>query len=215
MDRRTFLISTVGGTPILAGCTGSGNDPGGDESSNGDGTGAAPSEEDTPEDGTETESEPDYDVAIDYSTHVQSSAFGEYDLPDPQYDDWSWLVVDIDVREGQLDMADLWFNGFFETEERLYDVAHDSSDVVAGVESRGVIRQGGRGVVLHDYPPTPRGEVVDLSHSSTHAERGIRSRGMVKPGYSANALYLIDEQESVEEWGYTEDGRQDASISRV
>jgi hypothetical protein len=171
-----------------------------------------------------------------------------------------------------------------------------------GVESRGSIREGGRGVILHTYTPSPGSELVgwntsamdqsiggegvvrdgpndiyppvdveytvetstnpeilpdeyanrrgeseiwaivtldvtggflnmediwfrsqlttgsrryDLSHSSSHAERGIRSRGMVKSGYSANALYLIGEYESVEEWGYTEDVRQDVSISRA
>jgi hypothetical protein len=298
----------VGGAGVLAGCTSSGGDSDDADQSSTDATAESSSTaEGTPETEsetnteTETPSEPEYDVVVDYSTHVQSSPSGEYDLPEPRYDDWGWLVLDLEVVEGELSMEDVWFNAFFETEERLHDVSHDSSDVEDGVESRGSIRQGGRGVVLHHYPPSPQGQLVgwntspmdqsvggegvirdapselyapvsveysvqtstnpgilaneyatrrsefetwavvsvdvidgflnmedvwfrsqlttksrrhDLSHSSSHAERGVRSRGMVKAGHSANALYLIGNDESVESWGYTEDGRQDVSISR-
>lgn len=308
MKRRTFLVSTVSGVGVLAGCTTGGDGSNGNDQPQSEATPeSTPTAEDTSESDTvtdtetETQSAPEYDVVVDYSTHLQSSASGEYDLPDPRYDDWSWLVLDLEVAEGELDMEDVWFNAFFETEERLHEVSHDSSDVEDGVKSRGSIRQGGRGIILHAYPPSPGSELVgwntsamdqsvggegvvrdgpsdlypsvsveysvetstnpeilpdeyasrrseseiwavvsldvvdgflnmedvwfrsqlttgsrryDLSHSSSHAERGVRSRGMVKSGYSANALYLIGDDESVEAWGYTENGRQDVSISR-
>lgn len=47
---------------------------------------------------------------------------------------------------------------------------------------------------------------------SRFADYGVRSRGIVKQGYSANALYLIADDESVDEWGYEDDNRQDVTI---
>ena len=250
---------------------------------------------------TQTEETAEFSVTVDYSTHVQDSATGEYDLPEPTRDSWSWLVVDLEVTSGELDMQEVWFRGFFETEERLYAVSHDSEEVENGVESRGTIREGGRGVILHDYPSTPQANLVgwntsvmrqsvggtevvtdgpnelyppasveytvstatnpsvlpdehtdrrseretwavvsidvtegvlnmediwfrtrlstqsrrhELSHASQHAMRGALSRGMVKSGNSVNALYLIGEDEYIQEWGYTEDSRQNVSVSR-
>ena len=306
MKRRAYLTSVGGGTMVLAGCASDSDDS--DESDpleteDGD---TPDSTDDTSGENTETESdeeadsEPEHDVVVDYSTHIQSSASGQYDLPEPRHEEWDWLVMDLEVVEGELDMEDAWFNAFFETEERLHSIAHDSGEVIDGIESRGTIRPGGRGVLLHEYPPSPRGELVgwntsvmdqsiggegiitdgpnnlyppvsveysvttttlpdvlpeeyaerrsetetwavvtisvidgflnmedvwfrsqlttgsrrhELSHSSSHAARGVRSRGIVKTGYSANALYLIGENESVESWGYTDDRRQDVSIS--
>lgn len=290
MKRRLFLSSTMSGV-LLTGCMSDGGSP--------DTQTTQPTSTQTD---TTTEPTPDYDVVVTYTTHVQEGASGGYDLPDPTYDDWAWLVLDLEVVEGELSMQDVWFNAFFETSERLYDVAHASSEVEDGVESRGSIREGGRGVVLHEYPPSPRGgpvgwntSVMDqsvggegiirdapgelyppvtveyavetapnpgvlpdeyaerrddgevwavvsidvteghlnmediwfrsrlvtesrrhqLSHSSPHAERGVWSRGMVKPGNTAHALYLIEDDEAVEEWGYTEDARQEVTISRA
>lgn len=198
-------------------------------------------------------------------------------------------------------MGDIWFNAFFETRERLLAVAHDSDKIEDGVTSSGAIREGGRGVVLHDYPPSPASDSVgwnvspmdqtvggdgvmtdgpdelypsvnleysvetaensdvlpdeyanrrnenevwavvtlsvaeghlnmedvwfrsqlvtasrthDLAHASANATRRVRSRGMVKSENQANSLYLIGSDESVEEWGYTEERRQDGPISQ-
>jgi len=125
-----------------------------------------PTQTDTPtETETPTETTPEYDVTVEYSTHVQNGATGEYDLPEQVYDNLGWLVVDLEVTSGELSMQEVWFRGFLETEERLYAVAHDSSEVENGVESRGSIREGGRGVILHDYPPSPRSDVVGWNTS--------------------------------------------------
>lgn len=309
-NRRQFLRLSTGVLATgLAGCAG-----GDDEQSNTTPTDTSSStptptdtqtqtQTDTPRE-TErpTEATLDYDVTVEYSTHVQNGATGEYDLPEPAYDNWGWLVVDLEVTSGELSMQEVWFRGFIETEERLYAVAHDSSEVENGVESRGSIREGGRGVILHNYPPSPRSDVVgyntsvmrqsvggtdvvtseptelyppvsveysvstttdpdrlpseyanrrgdgetwaivsldvtegflnmedvwfrsrlttesrqhELSHASQHATRGTWSRGMVKAGNSMHALYLIGENKTVQEWGYTEDGRQNTNISRI
>lgn len=107
-------------------------------------------------DGTERRSqteEADYDVVVEYESHVQWTPSGEYELPEPRSEEWGWLVVDFEVVEGELDTEDVWFNGLFETDERYYTVAHATSDLERGIESRGAIREGGSGIVLHRYPP--------------------------------------------------------------
>lgn len=38
--------------------------------------------------------------------------------------------------------------------------------------------------------------------------------GMVKPGNTAHALYLVDANESVELWGFTERSRQAVTVDR-
>lgn len=301
MKRRAFLSTTAATTTVLlAGCSD-------DES------GTAPNDTDTPgntetdaptdtetETDTPTETEPEYDAVIEYTTHVQDGASGEYDLPEPSYDGWSWIVTDFEVVKGQLDMEDVWFNGLFETGERYYTVSARTDEVENGVESRGAIREGNRGVTLHEYPPSPGSDLVGPMFSATDtsiggegvgtdgptdlyppatveysvetardpdvlpseyaaedgdvwavvnlnvvegvlnledvwfrsqlltdarvyecdtysrfADRGVRSRGIVKQGYAANALYQIAEDESVEEWGYNEDGRQDVTIRQA
>lgn len=298
MNRRRFLVSTAGSTTILAGCISSD-----DGTTEGNGTPSNNSTEPSNSENNisqgENSTEPDYDTVIDYSTHVQSSASGKYDLPDPRYD-WSWLVVDFEVVEGQLDMEDVWFRGLTETDERYYTVSPLTDQVEDGIESRGAIREGTRGVMLHAYPPSPAADVIGPMFSATRtaiggegvgtdgptdlypsvsveysvetaqdpdvlpseyaapngemwavvtlnvtegvlnledvwfrsqlitesrlhdcdpysrfADRGVRSRGLVKTGYSATALYQIAEDESVERWGYTEDGRQNVSITRI
>lgn len=91
---------------------------------------------------------------------MQDGVSGEYDLPQQRYDRWSWLVVDFEMTQCDLDMQDVWYNAYFETEERLYAVDHASSEVEDGVEFSGSMRKGGRGVTLHDYPPTPASALV-------------------------------------------------------
>lgn len=43
-------------------------------------------------------------MVVDYTANVQSSSSGESQLPELRYDDWSWLVLDLEVAEGELDM---------------------------------------------------------------------------------------------------------------
>ncbi|WP_152421167.1 hypothetical protein [Natronolimnohabitans innermongolicus] len=294
MRRRTLLAGlTATGTIAVAGCTGA--EDGSDDSSTngaGDSDGATTNGDENGGNGT------DYDTIIDYTTHVQSSS-GEYDLPDPRYD-WDWLVIDFEVLEGTLDMEDVWFNGLAETEERYYTVAPVTDQAEYGIESRGSIREGHRGVMLHAYPPSPGSDVsgpmfsatdtaiggdgvgtdgpsdlyppvtleysvetaqnpsvlpdeyatadgdewavvtidvvdgvlnledvwfrsqlttasrlLDCDSYTRFADRGVRSRGLVKPGYSAVALYQVAEGDTVEEWGYTDDRRQDVTVSKA
>lgn len=55
----------------------------------------------------------------------------------------------------------------------------------------------------------------ELSHTTQYSNRGVRSRGMIKPEQSANALYLINESDTIESWGYTDDARQDVTVNQV
>lgn len=52
-----------------------------------------------------------------------------------------------------------------------------------------------------------------ISSYTQHATRGALSRGLIKPENRVQVLYLIEESESVEEWGYTEDSRQSVEIN--
>ncbi len=170
-NRRRFLSLSTGILATgFAGCTG--GDSGQPDTTDTPSSTPTPADTqtstqtDTPtETKTPTERTPDYDVRVEYSTHVQNGTTGEYDLPEPAHDDWGWLVVDLEVTSGELSMQEVWFRGFLETEERLYAVAHDSSEVENGVESRGSIREGGRGVILHGYPPSPQSDVVGWNTS--------------------------------------------------
>jgi len=167
MHRRSFL-SLVGVT-CVAGCTGDGDGSSGKStdtvtSSSSTPTGTpeeSPTDpEDEPTTVAETASGPNFDAVVDYTVHIQDSADGEYDLPEPRNEGWGWLVLEISVAGGELEMADIWFNAFFETKERLLAVAHESEKVEDGVMSSGSIRADSQGVVLHDYPPSPRSEPV-------------------------------------------------------
>lgn len=111
------------------------------------------------------DTKPEYDVTVEYSTEIQAGGTGTYDLPEQLYDGWEWLVIELVPTEGDLNMEDVWFRGFAETEERLYAVNHDSSDVSNGIESRGGLREGGTGIVLHSYPPSPKSEFMGWNTS--------------------------------------------------
>lgn len=156
MNRRLFLATVTSGTAGIVGCTSDGDGSGDSSDSDGSDSSEQTTDEtssdsrDTQEDGeteqtetsdSETESSegdesdsgtPASDVVVSYSTHIQSSSSGEYDLPENfqiERNGWSRLVAELEVLEGELDMSDVWFNGFFETEERLHAVSHDSSKV--------------------------------------------------------------------------------------
>jgi hypothetical protein len=295
MKRRAFLSTTAGTAAFIAGCTD--NNETGDSPENTDNT----LDNDTnPDSEGDTETTPEYDAVIEYTTHIQEAGNGEYHLPEQRYEDWSWIVMDFEVIEGQLDMEDVWFNGLLETEERYYTVSKQTDQTEDGIESRGAIRHGNRGLTLHEYPPSPASSLVGPVFSATDTsiggeevgttgptdlyppvtveysvettqnpesvpdeyepeqgnswavvnlhvangvlnledvwfrsqlltdarvyechpysrfvDRGVRSRGLVKEGFSANALYQVANDEDIEEWGYTEDSRQDVTIRRM
>lgn len=190
MERRTFLSTTATTTIIFAGCAGDNTE---DTTQNNDTATPTATPGNTPTDidtttntDTETETEtetptPEYDAVIEYITHVQDTASGEYDLPEPRYDGWRWIVMDFKVVEGLLDMEDVWFNGLFETEQRYYTVSVLTDQVENGVESRGAIREGGRGVTLHEYPSSPSSDVVGPMFSATDTRIGGEGVAMDGP----------------------------------
>lgn len=164
MRRRCFIHVTAGGSlGILAGCARN-------DSKNGGTSDTAPADTPPPTQSTPTETEPPTkspDVRIAPSVHEQAGTSGKYDLPEPTYGEWSWIVVDFEVREGTLDMSDLWFSGLFETKERYRTVSKSTSEAKGGIESRGAIRSGGRGLILHGYPSSPRSGLVGPNFSMT------------------------------------------------
>jgi hypothetical protein len=116
---------------------------------------------------TSTETESRFDTKIKYTTHIQNGASGKYDLPELLRDDWKWIVIDFEVIEGQLDMEDVWFNGLFETRERYYTVSKRTDRAEDGIDARGTVRQGGRGLILHQYPPSPASELIGPKFTAT------------------------------------------------
>lgn len=181
MKRRAFLSTTAATTIIFAGCAGDNTESttqNTDTSTPTDTHAKTPTDRNTPSKTvteTETESEtltPEYDAVIEYTTHVQDTANGEYDLPEPRYEGWRWIVMDFEVVEGLFDMEDVWFNGLFETEQRYYVVSALTDQVENGVESRGAIRNGGRGVTLHEYPSSPGSDLVGPMFSATDTRIG-------------------------------------------
>lgn len=89
--------------------------------------------------------------------------------------------MDFEVVEGLLDMEDVWFNGLFETEQQYYTVSALTDQVENGVESRGAIREGSRGVTLHEYPSSPSSDLVGPVFSATDTRIGGEGVAMDGP----------------------------------
>jgi hypothetical protein len=155
--------------------------------------------------GAETTPEPD--AVIDTSTHRQGTPSGRYELPVDNYllDGWQWIVLDFEVTAGQLDLDDVFFRGLFEA-----DLGKQWAVVTIDVEASVLNVEDGlfRSRLVTDAGP------VETSPFSRYADRGIRNRGLVKAGHRANARYEIGEDESVVEWGYADDARQDVTVRR-
>lgn len=103
------------------------------------------------------------DVRIEYETTVGKEP---EQLPSDFRDVWNppdnsegkreegykWVVIEITVLEGELDMEDIWFRSRVETEERFYELDHASDELTDGIQSRGSIKQGGNGIALYQIP---------------------------------------------------------------
>jgi hypothetical protein len=103
------------------------------------------------------------DVRIEYETTVGkepeqlSSDFRDvWNPPDnsegKREEGYKWVVIEITVLEGELDMEDIWFRSRVETEERFYELDHASDELTDGIQSRGSIKQGGNGIALYQIP---------------------------------------------------------------
>lgn len=203
MRRRRFIQVAAGGSlGILAGCAGNG--------SKNDGTGdtspadtpspiqSTPTDTPSPIQSTPTETEQPAkspDVRIAPSVHQQAGMSGKYDLPEPTYEEWSWIVVDFEVMEGTLDMSDLWFRGLFETRERYRTVSKSTSEAKRGIEPRGTILSGGRGLLLHGYPSSPRSGLVGPNFSMTDQAivgETVLNDGPTEPNPSVSVRYTVE-----------------------
>jgi hypothetical protein len=109
----------------------------------------------------------DADVRLDTNTTIESTPAETAELPAPRYESWSWIVTEFEVLEGELDMEDVWFRGYFETAARYYAVAKQTAEADGGIESRGTVQQGGTGRILYPYPPSPGAELVGPNVSAT------------------------------------------------
>ncbi|MBU4341857.1 MAG: hypothetical protein KJ928_04620 [Candidatus Altiarchaeota archaeon] len=74
------------------------------------------------------------------------------DLQKWKRDEYMWVVVEFEVKEGTLDMQDVWFRSRIETSERFYDLDHTTDKLKNGIQSRGMIKSGGEGIALYQIP---------------------------------------------------------------
>jgi hypothetical protein len=91
MRRRAFL--SLAGVAVVSGCTGDDDNRESTGTSTASGANTPP---DSPTDSaaentTSTEVGSDFDAIIMYSDHIQNSADGEYNLPEPRNEDWGGL----------------------------------------------------------------------------------------------------------------------------
>lgn len=157
MRRRAFLGASMASMLSVAGCTSN-------EAEHPTAT--------TPEsDSTTTKTETATQTASPTQT-TQADAVLEYSIttgknPDAVPDDiagladegngrrrvgYRWMVVTFEVVEGQLNMQDVWFNSRAETPARFYTLDHATADLELGVQSRGSIKSGGKGIALYQIP---------------------------------------------------------------
>ena len=127
----------------------------------------------------------DYDVRIEYETTVgkEPEQMPEdirdihrgSENPDGQRKEGhKWIVVEIYVEEGELNMEDLWFRSRVETEDRFYDLDHASGDLTDGIQSRGDIPEGGYGLAVYQIPDDR--EFVDWNLDETHQDIRAQER---------------------------------------
>jgi hypothetical protein len=127
----------------------------------------------------------EYDVRIEYETtvgkepeqmpeNIRDSHRGSENPDGRRKEGHKWIVVEIYVEEGELNMEDLWFRSRVETEDRFYDLDHASGDLTDGIQSRGDIQEGGYGLAVYQIPDDR--EFVDWNLDETHQDIRAQER---------------------------------------
>lgn len=140
--RRRFLVAAGGAGAALAGC-------------------AASSGPSSPEPTATPTPEPD--AVLEYSVTTGKSpepipddiadVHRGADNPDGRREEGNvWVVVDVTVVKGTLDMSDAWFHSRIETEDRYYEPDHASDMFPGGLQPRGAVKAGSSVVVLFQVP---------------------------------------------------------------
>lgn len=65
---------------------------------------------------------------------------------------YEWVVVEITINEGELDMEDVSFNSRIETEDRYHDLDYASGEIPEGVQSRRAVQEGGEAIAVYQIP---------------------------------------------------------------
>lgn len=99
------------------------------------------------------------DVRLEYTitagtdpAAVPEDIRGSRDEGGRRRDGYQWVVVELSVTEGTLDMEDIWFRSRVETSDRFYDLDHATDDLRKGIQSRGDIQEGGEAIALYQIP---------------------------------------------------------------
>ncbi len=150
MREKCLLMVVLIGLVFFIGCAG-------EEPSKGEGGTPEATMTETPE-GTTTERPTatpitSEEVKLEYTV---KSAENPDEIPDElqkwRKDGYKWVIVELEVNEGNLDMEDIWFRSRVETSERFYDLDHTTDKLKDGIQSRGSIKAGGKGVALYQIP---------------------------------------------------------------
>jgi hypothetical protein len=107
---------------------------------------------------------------------------------------YTWVVVDFRVIEGTLDMQDLWFDSRVETGSRFYSLDHGTADANLGVQSRGEITAGGRGIALYQVPKGTESVTWNLSliRQSISASNIVQRSEPKQPTAEVEVEYAIE-----------------------
>jgi len=158
MKRRNFLTSLSVGTSFwIAGCSSS------DETATiNEPNSTTESEESTrirtetnPQTESETETEQETEASPDaiLSYEITEGSNWEGELPD-LYSDWmKWVVLSLDVEQGEVSMGDLWSRSRIDTGERYQPAdAQTNNALENGIENRGSLLEGGSADILYKSP---------------------------------------------------------------
>lgn len=117
-----------------------------------------------------------FDTQIEYETTVGKEpeqipealrGVQGVDNPDGRLQEGNkWVVVEIYVQSGELDMEDIWFRSRVETNDRFHELNHVSDELTDGIQSRGNIAEGGYGIALYQMPENS--DFVSWNLEETH-----------------------------------------------